>query len=111
MLAWLPYIVQTYWPYLAGFAAVCAVAAYFSRKFRVNLKRVLVVLVLLFCLAAAYELVTGRSVFRLPGDVDRELSKDPSNPESGHRYYKSYEERYGKDAPEADKLQPAGKPD
>jgi len=103
MLASLPGFLNMYWPYLAGLALVCLVASYFSRKFRVSLKRVLVVLTLLFAAAAAYELGTGRNIFSLPGDVDRKLSEEPTNPEKGHRYYQTYEERFGRDAPEGDK--------
>lgn len=100
MLASLPDFLNVYWAYLAGIALLCAAGSYFSRKFRVNLKRVVVILALLFAAAAAYELVTGRDIFSLPGDVDRKLSEDPTNPEKGHRYYQSYEERFGEDAPE-----------
>jgi hypothetical protein len=44
--------------------------------------------------------VTGRNIFSLPGSVDRKLGEDPSQTETGRRYYKSYEERYGEGQPQ-----------
>ncbi len=97
MLESLPGFLQAWWMYLAGAALVCAVACYFSVRLRGGLKKGLLLVLVIFGLIAGYELVTGKNIFRLPGEVDRELSKRPEHPETGRRYYVSPEERYGRD--------------
>lgn len=100
MIYSLPDFVAAYWYYLLGAAVVCAVFSYFSERFFRILKKSLVVLTVLFVLAAGYEVITGNSIFNLPGTVDRKLSEKPTEPETGHRYYKDYEERYGEKPPQ-----------
>lgn len=100
MIYTLPGFVSAYWYYLLGAAVVCAVLSYFSKRFFGVLKKSLVAFAILFVLAAGYELISGKSIFNLPGNVNRKLSEDPANLETGHRYYKKYEERYGEKPPE-----------
>jgi hypothetical protein len=100
MIYTLPVFVAAYWPYLLAGAAACALLSYFSKRFFGLLQKALAVAAVLFILAAGYELATGSSLFNLPGSVDRKLSSGPENPETGRRYYKSYEERYGENPPE-----------
>ncbi len=102
MLYTMPDFLATYWMYLAGIGALCAVFSYFSEKFRVYLKRGVIAFAVVFALIAGYELVTGNSIFNLPGSVDRKLSEQPEKAETGRRYYKSYEERYGEPPPDED---------
>lgn len=103
MLHGLPDFLSVYWMYLVWVAALCAVLSYFSEKFLAYLKKGLIVFGILFSLVAGYELVTGSSIISLPGRVDKKLSEDPKNPEKGHRYYQSYEERYGDALPKDEK--------
>ena len=100
MLETLPDFLRTYWMYLAGIVLACGIAARFSKKFLAGLKKTVLVLLVLFALVAGYEVVTGKNIFRLPADVDKKLSERPTNPESGHRYYVSPEERYGRELPQ-----------
>jgi hypothetical protein len=100
MIHTLPGFIFTYWYYLLGAAVVCAVLCYFSETFFGALKKAVVVLVVVFIIIAGYELLTGNSIFNLPGSVEREFSTKPEHPETGHRYYKSYEERYGEKPPD-----------
>lgn len=97
MLNSLPDFISTYWMYLTGLAVVLAVICYFSEKFFDYLKKGILLFVIVFALVAGYELVTGKSIFKLPGSIDRKLSEEVKKPETGRRYYKSYEERYGKE--------------
>jgi len=99
MLQTLPDFLATYWLYLLGAAVLCAVLSYFSEKFLAYLKKGLMLIAIVFALVAGYELVTGNSIFYLPGSVDRKLSEPSKNVETGRRYYKSYEERYGDKPP------------
>jgi hypothetical protein len=86
--------------YLAGAVVLCGVISYFSEKFFSYLKKGLVLFIVVFVLAAGYELITGKNIFTLPGRLDKKLADDPSQVETGRRYYKSYEERYGEKAPQ-----------
>ena len=100
MINSLPHFFSAYWYYLLGAVVICAVLSYFSKRFFGYMKRGLVVFAIIFVLAAGYELVTGKSIFTLPGSVEKEFLKDTSNTEVEHRYYKSYEERYGEKPPD-----------
>lgn len=99
MLDSLPEFLRRYWMYLVGAAFLCAVMSYYSEKFFSYLKKGLILSAVLFTLAAGYELVSGRSIFTLPGRIDKKLSEEPSATETGHRYYQSYEERLGEKEP------------
>lgn len=103
MLQSLPDFLSSYWIYILVVALVCAVLSYFSEKFLGYLKKGLILFGILFVLIAGYELVTGSSIISLPGRVDRKLSEDPKNPETGRRYYQSYEERYDGAMPQNNK--------
>lgn len=100
MLDSLPDFLNSYWMYLAGAVVVCGVTSYFSEKFYSYLKKGLIIFAVVFALAAGYELMTGKSIFTFPSRLDRKLAEDPSKTETGRRYYKSYEERYGEKAPQ-----------
>jgi len=100
MLETLPGFVEAYWMYLAGAAVLCALLCYFSEKMREYLKKAGIILAVVFALIAGYELITGDNILNLPGDVDRELSKSPVSQGKSHRYYKSYEERFGEPPPD-----------
>ncbi|MDW7772507.1 MAG: hypothetical protein SCH71_06395 [Desulfobulbaceae bacterium] len=100
MIYSLPDFLASYWPYLLGAGVVCALLSYASRRFLGFIKKILILLAILFVLSAGYELITGSSIFILPGSVERKLSGDPDDIEEGHRYYKSYEERYGEKPPD-----------
>lgn len=100
MINSLPDFFAAYWYYLLGVAVLCVVLCFCSKRFFGFLKKGMVVLAIIFVLAAGYELVTGKNIFTLPGSVERKLSEDPANIETGHRYYKSYEERYGEKPPD-----------
>ena len=100
MLRSLPDFVNAYWMYLAGGAVFCAILSYFSKKFFSYLQKALILCAVLFAVATGYELLTGKSLLTLPGSIERRLDADPSQVETGHRYYKSYEERYGDKAPQ-----------
>ena len=100
MLDSLPEFLRSYWMYLAGAAVLCAVLSYYSEKFFSYLKKALILFAVLFALVAGYELVSGKNIFTLPGRIDQKLSEDPSQTETGRRYYRSYEERYGEKAPQ-----------
>lgn len=95
MLQTLPDFLTAYWMYLFGIVAACGILCYFSEKAAGWLKKGAVLCAVLFILAAGYELITGKSLFSLPGSIDRKLSKDPEKIETGRRYYQSFEERYG----------------
>jgi len=99
MLHSLPDFLRSYWLFLAGAAVLCGVLSYFSDKFAHYLKKALILFVVLFALASGYELVTGNNIFKLPSRIDQKLAEDPTESETGRRYYKSYEERYGEKAP------------
>jgi len=99
MLASLPDFLATHWLYLLIAAVVCAVFSYKSEKFTAYLKKGLILFAILFCLAAAYELLTGKDLFSLPGSIESKLSDDQGKVETGRRYYKSYEERFGEPPP------------
>lgn len=99
MLYSLPGFISTYWMYIAGVAVICGILAYISDKFRGLLKKVVIVGVIVMALIAGYEYFTGDSLMNLPGSVEREMSKSPEHPETGRRYYKSYEERFGEKPP------------
>lgn len=94
MLQTMPGFLENNIVYLAVVVLLCAVLSYRSEKFREYLKKGLILFAVLFALVAGYELVTGNSIVSLPGSVDKKLSEQPKNPETGRRYYKSYEERY-----------------
>lgn len=100
MLLSLSDFLNSYWMYLVGGAAACGIMSYFSEKFFSYLKKALIIFAVVFALAAGYEVVTGRNIFSLPGSVDRKLGEDPSQTETGRRYYKSYEERFGDKPPQ-----------
>jgi hypothetical protein len=100
MIYSLPDFLSAYWPFLLGAAVLCGAASYKSETFFSNLKKVLVVLAAVFLVVAGYELISGRSVFNLPGSIEKKLAEDPTNPETGRRYYKSFEERYGEKPPD-----------
>jgi hypothetical protein len=100
MLYSLPDFLNSYWMYLAGVVFICCVLSYYSEKFFSYLRKVLIFLAVAFVLVAGYELVTGRSIFTLPSRIDKKLAEDPSEVETGRRYYKSYEERYGEKEPQ-----------
>ncbi len=99
MLQTLPDFLSMYWIYLGVVAVLCVVLSYFSEKFLGYLKKGLLVFGVVFALIAGYELVTGNSIINLPGSIDKKLSESPKNPETGRRYYKSYDERYDKALP------------
>ena len=86
MLYSLPDFIAEYGLYLAGVAVLCAVASYFSETFFKNLKKGLIIFAVIFCVLAGYELITGRSIFTLPGSVDRAMS-DPGKEEGASNYY------------------------
>jgi hypothetical protein len=100
MIYSLPDFISTYWYYLLGVAVVCGIFSYKSETFLGNLKKALIVLVVILLSVAGYELITGKSIINLPGSIDRKLSEAPTDPETGHRYMKSYEERYGEKPPD-----------
>lgn len=100
MLRSLPDFLNSYWMYLAGAVVLCGVMSYFSEKFFSYLKKGLIIFAVVFSLAAGYEFVTGKSIFNLPGRIDKKMGEEPSKTETGRRYYKSYEERYGDKAPQ-----------
>jgi hypothetical protein len=99
MLQSLPDFLNSYWMYLAGAVVVCAAVSYLSEKFFSYLKKALILFAVVFALIAGYELITGKSIITLPGRIDKKLAEDPSQVETGRRYYKSYEERYGEKEP------------
>lgn len=100
MLQTLPGFLAAYWPYLLGVAAACSLLSYFSGKFFAYLKKGMVLFGILFVLAAGYELISGKNLFSLPSSIDRKLSEDPEKVETGRRYYRSFEERYGSPPPQ-----------
>lgn len=77
MLYSLPDFLATYGIYLAGVAVLCAVASYFSETFFKNLKKGLIIFAVVFGVAAAYELITGNTIFSLPGTAKNTLSEIP----------------------------------
>ena len=77
MLYSLPDFLAEYGIYLAGVAVLCGVASYFSETFFDNLKKGLIIFAVVFCVAAAYELITGNNIFSLPGTVENTLSELP----------------------------------
>ena len=87
MLDSLPGFIEAYGLYLAGVIVAFAVAAYFSETFFKNLKKGLVIFAVIFVIIAGYELITGNDIFTLPGDVDKELSKRPSESDGAANYY------------------------
>lgn len=95
MLQTMPDFLATYWLYLLGVAAACAILGFFSEKAAGWLKRGALLFAVIFIVAAGYELITGKNLVSLPGSIDRKLSEDPARVETGRRYYKSFEERYG----------------
>ena len=97
MLDSLPNFIDTYWMYLLGLVVVLTVLSYFSEKFFDYLKKGCILFAICFALVAGYEIVTGKSIFRLPGSIDKKLSEEVKDPETGRRYYKSYKERYGEE--------------
>lgn len=99
MLRSLPEFLNSYWMYLAGAAVICAAMSYFSEKFFSYLKKGLILGAVLFALVAGYELMTGKSIFTLPGRIDKKMSEKPSETETGRRYYRSYDERLGDKEP------------
>ncbi|MCL7487485.1 MAG: hypothetical protein M8357_04850 [Desulfobulbaceae bacterium] len=100
MIYTMPDFLAANWIYLAGIGALCAVFSYFSEIFRGYLKKGVITFAVVFVLIAGYELVTGNSIFNLPGSVDRKLSEQADKVETGHRYYKDYDERYGEPPPD-----------
>ena len=100
MLDSVPEFLRSYWMYLAGAALLCAVMSYYSEKFFSYLQKALILFAVLFALVAGYELVSGKNIFTLPGRIDKKLSEDPAQTETGRRYYKDYEERYGEKEPQ-----------
>ena len=100
MLQTLPEFLASFWPYLLGAAAACAVLSYFSGKFFSYLKKGMVLIAVLFVLAAGYELIAGKNLFSLPSSIERKLSAEPGKVETGRRYYRSFEERYGTPPPQ-----------
>jgi hypothetical protein len=94
MLQTLPDFLSTYWIYLVVIVVLGVVLSYFSEKFLGYLKKGLLIFGVIFALIAGYELLTGNSIISLPGRIDKKLSEQPKNPETGRRYYQSYEERY-----------------
>jgi hypothetical protein len=95
MLQSLPDFVQSYWMYLGAGVAICIGLSFLSEKFFAYLKKGVLLAAALFALAAGYEMFTGKNIFSLPGRVDRKLEQGPAQVETGRRYYKSYEERFG----------------
>ena len=102
MLETIPDFLQTYGLYLGGIAVLCAVMSYYSEKFFGNMKKGLLVFAVIFALIAGYELFTGNDIFSLPGRVDKKLSEQPTDAETGRRYYKSHKERFGDAMPDND---------
>lgn len=100
MLESLPEFLRSYWMYLAGAAVVFAAMSYYSEKFFGYLKKGLILFAVLFALVAGYELISGKNIFTLPGSIDKKLSEEPSQTETGRRYYRSYEERFGEKTPQ-----------
>ena len=100
MLNSLPDFFSAYWYYLLAAGVACVVLSFYSKRFFGFLKKGLVLLTIVFVLAAGYELVTGKSIFTLPGGIEKEFIEDTTNMEVEHRYYKSYEERYGEKPPD-----------
>lgn len=94
MLQTLPDFLSTYWIYLVVIVVLGVVLSYFSEKILGYLKKGLLIFGVIFALIAGYELLTGNSIISLPGRIDKKLSEQPKNPETGRRYYQSYEERY-----------------
>lgn len=99
MIQSLPDFVNNYWMYLVGVVVFCGVMSYYSNKFFSYLKKALILFAVVFALIAGYELITGKSIITLPGRIDKKMAEDPSQVETGRRYYKSYEERYGEKEP------------
>ena len=87
MLNSLPGFIEAYGYYLAGVAVAFAVASYFSETFFKNLKKGLVIFGVVFGVIAAYELITGKDIFTLPSEVDKELSVRPSESDGASNYY------------------------
>ena len=102
MLDSLPDFFSAYGYYFLGLAVLCGVACYFSSTFLKNFKKGMIVLGVIFVVIAGYELVTGNSIFTLPGRVDKKLAEHPKDVETGRRYYKSHKDRYGDAMPEND---------
>lgn len=100
MLNSLPDFLSTYGIYLVGVAVICGVASYFSSTFFDNLKKGLIIFAVIFSLAAAYELITGKDIFSLPGRVDKKLSERPQDVERGYNYYQK--DRWGDAMPKND---------
>ncbi len=103
MLQSLPDFLSTYWIYLAGVVVAFSVLSYFSEKFLTYLKKGMLLFAIVFALVAGYESVTGNNIISLPGRMDKKLSESPKNPETGRRYYQSYEERFDGALPTDDK--------
>lgn len=87
MIDSIPGFLEAYGLYLVGVAVICAVVSYFSKTFFKNLKKGLVIFAVIFCLAAAYEFITGNNIFTLPGDVDESLSQRPTKSDGAANYY------------------------
>ncbi len=100
MLDSLPDFLSAYGYYLVGLAILCGIASYFSKTFFKNLKKFLVIFGVIFAVIAGYELITGNDIFSLPGRVDKKLSEQPKDVESGHTYYKK--DRWGEAMPKND---------
>ena len=100
MIYSLPGFLNTYWPYLLGVVAIICLLCFLSERLRNFIKKIAVIAAVIFVLAAGYELITGNNLFTLPGSIERELTSSPQHPESGHRYYESYEKRYGEKPPD-----------
>ena len=103
MLQSLPDFLSAYWIYLAGVVVLFSALSFYSENFLMHLKKGLIIFGVVFALVAGYELVSGNSIISLPGRMDKKLSESPKNPETGRRYYKSYEERYEGAPPPEDK--------
>ena len=87
MLDSLPGFIDAYGIYLAGVAVILGVASYFSETFFKNMKKGLVIFVVIFGIIAGYELITGNDIFTLPGDVDESLSERPTESKGASNYY------------------------
>lgn len=99
MIHSLSLLLEAYWYYFLGAAVLCAALCFYSNTLCEYMKKGAILLAILFALAAAFELVTGKNILTLPASIDKKLSEKPSHPEKGH-LYKYDGKRYGEKPPD-----------
>lgn len=78
-----------------GLFVLLAILTLTSSTLRGQLKKGIILLLIILGLGGGYYFITGNSPSDILADINRFFNSSPTNQEPSHKYYKQPKERYG----------------